>query len=135
MRTTGKEGISCRDWARNGPARVWLRLHWRICAPASWFRVEAERGWLSKGRREEGLGIHRRAAVRSEGVKGRMRVVSKGTFELALQGEAAVSAKVQDTAPGVLYGTPPGLVRSGDICNVLPGFWAHRRTQGLGGQH
>lgn len=62
-------------------------------------------------------------------------MVSKGTFELALQGDAAVSAKVQGTAPSVLYGTTPGLIRSGDICNVLPGFWAHRGTRGLGGQH
>lgn len=42
-----------------------------------------------------------------------MCVVSKGTFGLALQGEAAVSAKVQGTAHGVLCGTTPGLVRPG----------------------
>lgn len=62
-------------------------------------------------------------------------MVSKGAFGMALQGEAAVSANVQGATHGVLSGTTPGLVRPGDICNVLPGCRAHRGTWGLSGQH
>lgn len=56
-------------------------------------------------------------------------MVSKGTFGLALHGEAALSAKAQGTAHGVLYGTTPGLVRPGTFAMSSQDA---RLTEGLG---
>ena len=65
MRKRGKEGISCRDQAGNGPvmheacparAQGLAKAPLKDLCPSPLFRVEAERGWMSKGRREEGMG-------------------------------------------------------------------------------